>query len=245
MKLRSVLRTTTAVTAVGIAFPLGAVAAEVKAGGALDITITGFLRAEAGGGAAGRSAAGPRQGARARFPQRHRGPCPGPRQERGDRAGIWCHGRVRGRHQPDLEHRRDLDLPARRLGRAAHGRRGRCGRQQHHRRPDDRGRHGRYRRLDFVVCRIARRGRVPDRDRRRDQDPLLHAELRRIQPGRQLHADRRRVDSGDQQRRLHRQQEAATTPRWRPRTSSRAPWSTTASFGDVGIKARWSAFTAS
>ena len=50
MKLRSILRATTAVTAVGIAFPLGAVAAEVKAGGALDLTISGFIRAEAGGG---------------------------------------------------------------------------------------------------------------------------------------------------------------------------------------------------
>lgn len=50
MRLGRVLRATTAVTAVGLAFPLGAVAAEVSPGGTLDLEISGFLRAEAGGG---------------------------------------------------------------------------------------------------------------------------------------------------------------------------------------------------
>ena len=169
MTLKNLTLGTTALIGVGLlggASALPAAAAEVKPGGALDITITGFLRAEAGGGELDDLQLQPRQGPWPRLPQRHRGPRPGPRQERGDRAGIWCHGRVRGRHQPDLQHRRDLDVPARRLGRAAHGRRGRCRRQQHHRRPDDRGRHGRYRRLELRRCRHRRRGRVPDRDRR-------------------------------------------------------------------------------
>ena len=73
-----------------------------------------------------------------------------------------------------VQHRRDLGLPARRLGRAAHGRRGRRRRQQHRRWPDDRGRHRRHRRLRCVIAGIAGM-RVPDRDRRRHQDPLLHA----------------------------------------------------------------------
>ena len=47
MQLGRLLRAT---TAVGLAFPLGAVAAEVGPGGTLDLEISGFLRAEAGGG---------------------------------------------------------------------------------------------------------------------------------------------------------------------------------------------------
>lgn len=48
MRLRGVLLATTA--AIGLLPPAAAIAAEVGAGGALDLTITGFLRAEAGGG---------------------------------------------------------------------------------------------------------------------------------------------------------------------------------------------------
>src|SRR5690242_20889707 len=53
MKLRNVLLATTAVLGVGMLATVPSVApsaAEVKPGGALDVTITGFLRAEAGGG---------------------------------------------------------------------------------------------------------------------------------------------------------------------------------------------------
>ena len=138
-----------------------AAAAEVKPGGALDITITGFARFEAGGGEQDDSEPRQQLRPRPRLPQRHRGPRPGPRQERADRARVWCHDRVRGRHQQHPQHRRELGLPARRLGRGADGRRGRCRRQQHHRRPDDRGRHGRYRRLELRRRRIAGEGVFP------------------------------------------------------------------------------------
>ncbi|MFO1087662.1 MAG: porin [Reyranellaceae bacterium] len=50
MKLRGILLATTAATLATITAPQGVSAAEVKAGGALDLTISGFLRAEAGGG---------------------------------------------------------------------------------------------------------------------------------------------------------------------------------------------------
>lgn len=48
MRLRGVMLATTA--AIGLLPPAGAIAAEVGAGGALDLTITGFIRTEAGGG---------------------------------------------------------------------------------------------------------------------------------------------------------------------------------------------------
>ena len=157
-------------------------------------------------------------------------------QERGDRPRVRCHDRVRGRHQQHRQHRRDLDLPARRLGRAPVRRRGRRGRQQRGRWPDDRGRHRRYRRLGRGRSR-RRRWSFLTQHQRRDQDPLLHAELRRLQP--------RRVAT----RRPSRTSTAAPTtarpspPRmaarsaaaWMRRTSSRVPWSMTAIFGGVGV----------
>ena len=123
------------------------------------------------------------------------------------------------------QHRRDLDLPARRLGRAPAGRRGRRGRQQRGRRPDHGGRHGRYRRLG----RGDRRGTagVPDQQQRRDQGPLLHAELRRLQPRRQLHADPGELSTAAPT--TASSSPTRTAPwRWTARTSSRVPSSTTA-----------------
>ena len=137
------------------------------------------------------------QGARARFSQRHRGPCHRQGSQRGDRAGVWGHDQFRGRHQRDHQHRRDLDLPQGRLGRVAHGRPGWRRGEQHRRRPDDRGRHRRYRRLRFrhPAGRAARRCSRPDR--RCDQDRVLHADLWRIQRGVSFTPTQSVVDSDD------------------------------------------------
>ena len=207
MMLRKILLGTTAVVGAGmavVASPSSARSAEVLPGGYPDIELTGFARFEAFGGEQDDLALNSEPVARPRLPQRHRGPRHRPRQERGERPRIWCHDRVRGRHQQHPQHRRDLDLPPRRLGRDPAGRRGRRGRQQRGRWPDPGGRHGRYRRLGCGD----RRGTVgvPVQQQRRDQGPLLHAELRRPQLRRQLHADPGEPQQRRQQRPVLRQQ---------------------------------------
>ena len=201
MMLRKILLGTTAVVGAGmavVASPTSARSAEVTPGGLSRPRAHGLRAVRGVRRRAGRSGARPDPVARPRLPQRHRGPRHRPRQERGERPRIWCHDRVRGRHQHHRQHRRDLDLPARRLGRDPAGRRGRRGRQQRGRWPDPGGRHGRYRRLG----RGDHRGTagVPGQQQRRDQGPLLHAELRRPELRRQLHAD----PGGLQQRRQQR-----------------------------------------
>ena len=244
MKLGRILRATTAVTAVGLAFPLGAVAAEVKPGGALDLTITGFLRAEAGGGQQNDLQLDNSLGARPRLPQRHRGPRPGPRQERGDRAGVRCHDRVRGRHQQTFNTDETWVFLRGGWGELRMG--------------DEDGvvdnsiiggqtiaaGTGGIDGSSFVVGEDRRRGRVPDRDRRRDQDPLLHAELRRVQPRRQLHADPVRRSAAAPTTASSSPARAAPTP-WKARTSSRVASSTTAISAGSASRPRSSASTAS
>ncbi len=153
---------------------------------------------------AGRPCARRHPGARPRLPQRQRGPRPRPRQGRAERPRIRCHDRVRDRHQPVAEHRRDLAVPARRVGRDPDGRRGRCRRQQCGRCPDHRRRHGWYRR--FGRGDLGGPGRLHHQHQRRDQDPLLHAVLRRLQRRRVLHPDPGRHRQRRQQRQLLRPQ---------------------------------------
>ena len=93
-----------------VMLPGPAGAAEVLPGGYPDLTITGFARFEAFGGEQD-DRAGRDPLAQPRLPQRHRGPRPRPRQERGDGHGVRRDDRVRGRHQPDRQHRRDLGVP--------------------------------------------------------------------------------------------------------------------------------------
>ena len=183
---------------------------------------------------AGRPGARFRPGARSRLPQRHRGPRHRAWQERADRARVWRHDRVRGRHQQHAQHRRELDLLARRLGRGPAGRRGRRRRQQRGRWPDDRGRHGRYRRLGRGDRRGA--GGVLGQHQRRDQDPLLHAELRRLQPRRSPTRRPRRTSTAAPTTASSSPTRTAPWP-WTARTLSRVPSVYDGEFGGVGVLA--------
>ena len=118
------------------------------------------------------------------------------------------------------------------------------GRQQRGRRADDRRRHRRHRRLGRGDLRGAGWSSSCANTRRRDQDPLLHAELRRLQP-------RRRPTRRPSSSRQRREQRPVLRPQERPdghggrelRRGRR--WSTTASSAASASWPRWSASTAS
>jgi len=193
MKLKNAILGTSALVGVamlGTAAAVPAAAQEVKPGGALDITITGFARFEAGGG---------EQDTLNRDNSYARG--------LDFRNDTEVHVLARGKsEQTGLEYGGTIEFEADTNSTLNTDEswvflRGGWGEVRMGDEDgavdnsiigsDDRGRHGRHRRLELRRCRDRRRGRVPDRDRRLDQDPLLHAELRRVPSWHQLHADRR------------------------------------------------------
>ena len=174
------------------------------------------------------------RGPQPRLPQRHRGPRPRPRQERGDRPRVR-RARSSSRPTPTAPPTPTRPgLPAGRLGRGPPRRRGRRGRQQRGRRADDRCRHRRYRRLGRGDHRGA--GGVPDQHQRRDQGPLLHAELRRLQRRRELHADQQEINSGADNGQFFGLKDGDRSP-WTARTSSRVRLVYDGEFGGFGILA--------
>ena len=77
-------------------------AAEVGAGGALELTIAGFARHARASAASSPSSARTPSCGRARLLQRHRGPRPGQGARRGAGPRLRRHDRVRGRHRREV-----------------------------------------------------------------------------------------------------------------------------------------------
>ena len=153
--------------------------------------------------------------------ERHRGAHPGARPGRRDRDQVRRDDRVRGRHQPLGQQRRDLGLPVGRVRRDPDGRRGRRARQQRGRRSDAGGGYRRYRRHGDRHHRHA--GDQAAEHRRRDQDPLLQPVVRRPAGRGQLpRPTRTRSTAAPATATRWRPRAAAAVPATRPRTSSKA-----------------------
>ena len=247
MKLKNLVLGTSALAGVamlGLRRAVPAAAAEVTPGGALDLTLTGFLRARGVRWRAGRSAA--RQHASraastsATTPRSTSSPA-----ARTSRAGSNTVRRSSSRPTPTRPLNTDETWIFLRggWGELRMGDEDGVVDNSVIGGADDRGRHGRYRRLGRGDHGGA--GRLPHQHQRRDQDPLLHAELRRLQRSACRYTPTQQtIDSGANNGNFFARKNGACRDGGRERRRRR-PRSTTASSAASACWPRWSASTAS